>query len=218
MNEDQKRRLNASVIEFVSRECARRSPSVTTAELAGDYIAAHHDLIGESGVTPEQVKRMVQHTMGVGYPRDPFAVSEFDARQYRVERMENAGFRVEDLEEGDPLRCLRASEIERVIAGLELESEEMSAVGDRMARLTDLILLLIRGVMPRPDGEHAMRMLATRYEDAVANHLPREEWMDEVEFLIAPARMVQPELDTLDALRAVTPWLLRNIRIEMTHA
>jgi hypothetical protein len=37
--------------------------------------------------------------------------------------------------------------------------------------------------------------------------------VEEVEFLIAPPRMVQPELDTLDALKAVTPWLLRNIRI-----
>jgi hypothetical protein len=63
-------------------------------------------------------------------------------------------------------------------------------VRDRMARMEKLIQLLVRGVTPEPNAGQRMRMLAARYNKAIANHSPRETWMEQVEFLIAPARVV----------------------------
>jgi hypothetical protein len=212
MTEDQQRRLNATVIGFVNRESERRGCAVTAEEIAAAYSAAHGDLMRESGATPAQVLRMVTYTLEIGYPQDPFLVCEFDADRYRIERMVDAGFRFEDLEEGDPLLSIRLSEIHRIIAGLNLATEERIALCDRILRMKELMKPFVRGVTPEPSAGQAMRMLATRYDNAVAGLLEREPWMDDVEALIARARLVQPELSTLGALQAVMPRRVRAMK------
>jgi hypothetical protein len=122
--------------------------------------------------------------------------------------MVDTGFRLEDLEDNDPLLSLRLSEIERISAGLNLSSDERRAVCDRIEHIEELIRPFVRAVTPEPSAGQAMRMLAARYDSAVANQR-REGWMDAVEFLIAPARTVQPELGTLGALQAV----MQGIRV-----
>ena len=166
----------------------------------------------ECGPTPEQMLRMVAYTLEIGYPQDPFLVCELDADRYRIERMADAGFRFEDLEEDDPLLSIRLSEIHRFIAGLNLATEERSALCERIVRMKELMEPFVRGVTPEPSAGQAMRMLATRYDNAVAGLLEREPWMDGVESLIARARLDQPELSTLDALEAGIPRRIRMMR------
>jgi hypothetical protein len=210
MTENQKRRLNATVIEFVNRESQRRDWAVTAEEIADAYSVAHSTLIRESGATLEQVLRMVVYTLEIGYPQDLFLVCEFDADRYRAERVADSGFRLEVLEEGDPLLSLRLPDIDRIIASLDLSTEERNAVCDRMTLMKELMEPFVRGVTPKPSAGQAMRMLAARYDNAVASHVDREPWMDDMESLIAAACLVQPELDTLGALRAVMP---RRVRV-----
>jgi hypothetical protein len=66
----------------------------------------------------------------------------------------------------------------------------------------------IGGLMERIPGSSVgerIGALAARYDRAVAQHLPRAAWMDQLESLILPARLVQPELDTFAALLAALP-------------
>jgi hypothetical protein len=155
---------------------------------------------------------MVEYTLEIGYPQDPFLVCDFDLGQLRVERLMDSDFQWEDLEEGDPLLSLSLSDIQRIINGLNLSFDERSAVCDRIALLRKLISPFAWRVKLESTVGDATRMLADRYDAAVANKLQREQWMDEVELLIAPARLVQPELDTLRALQAVMPRRIRVMR------
>jgi hypothetical protein len=111
---------------------------------------------------------------------------------------------LEDLKD-DPYLFSCLSEAGRIMAGLRLSTEELNAVEKRWECIEKLIQPFIRGVTPKPTTGQAINMLVVRYDEAVAKHSPRERWMDELEFLIAPARLVEPGMKTVDALEAALP-------------
>jgi hypothetical protein len=78
MTENQKRRLNSSVIEFVNHASDREPGGITTGEILDAYVRAHRDLVRTSGVSRVQLGRMVDYTLEIGYPQDPFLVCQFD--------------------------------------------------------------------------------------------------------------------------------------------
>jgi hypothetical protein len=79
MTDDLKRKLNSSVVEFVNQELDRRAGELhlTSAQIANAYVRMHSNLIRKTGVTPDQLFRMIEYTMLIGYPQDPFLCCEF---------------------------------------------------------------------------------------------------------------------------------------------
>jgi hypothetical protein len=208
-----KRKINSSVVEFVNRElhqCAAvGDQNLPVAAIVEAYVQKHAGLIRESGITSDQLCRMIEYTIEIGYPQDAFLCSEFGpVIEESAARLMEAEFDSAVLAPNDPILKLRPADFERMAEAIELRIEERGAVRDRLQRINELLRPFRRGDTPEPNTEDCIRMLAAKYDDAVANHAPREQWMQDFQLLVMPVRLIEPELSTFEAFLRVCPKCL----------
>jgi hypothetical protein len=185
MTEENKHRLNFSVMEFVNRYCDQHKERFSTDDIADAYRKANPDLIRASGITAGQLSRMVEYVLWIGYPEDPFLCAEFDL----------------DIDPADAPDDLTPTDFERIDAALALRGKEMQASGERIRRLTHL--LRPYAAENRRTAE-MMKLLEADYRRAKAGG-ERPSWTDEIDSLVAPMRRLKPELGIADALRSLMP-------------
>jgi hypothetical protein len=185
MTEEMKHRLNFSMIEFVNRYSDHKG-RFSTKDVGNAYRNANPDLIRASGVTPDQLSRMVEYVLVIGYPEDPFLCSEFPF----------------NIEPTNAPSDLTQADLRRIDAAFELRIKEIGRSGETIRRLRDL--LQPHDAKHDKPARELIKLLEADYHRAKSSG-ERQSWIDEIDSLIGPVRRMRPGLRIGDALFATMP-------------